>query len=46
MTCYILLQIILLGIGLSADAFSVALTDGLTYVDINKKRCFFIVAVF
>jgi len=42
----IILQIILLGIGLSADAFSVALTDGLTYVDINKKRCFFIAAVF
>lgn len=46
MTWYILLQIILLGIGLSADPFSVALTDGLTYVDINKKRCFFIAAVF
>ena len=46
MTWYILLQIILLGIGLSADAFSVALTDGLTYIDINKKRCFFIAAVF
>lgn len=42
----IILQIILLGIGLSADAFSVALTDGLTYVDINKNRCFFIAAVF
>ena len=46
MTWYILLQIILLGIGLSADAFSVALADGLTYVDTNKKRCFFIAAVF
>lgn len=42
----IILQIILLGIGLSADAFSVALTDGLTYVDINKKRSFFIAGVF
>ena len=46
MEWYILLQIILLGVGLSADAFSVALTDGLTYVDINKKRSFFIAGVF
>ena len=46
MTWVILLQIILLGIGLSMDAFSVALTDGLTYVDINKKRSFFIATVF
>lgn len=43
---FILLQIILLGIGLSMDAFSVALTDGLTYVDINKKRSFFIAGTF
>jgi putative Mn2+ efflux pump MntP len=42
----ILLQIVLLGIGLSADAFSVALTDGLTYIDINKKRSFFIAITF
>lgn len=46
MTGLILLEIFLLGIGLSADAFSVALTDGLTYTDINKKRCFFIAFVF
>ena len=46
MEWYILLQIFLLGIGLSADAFSVALTDGLTYVDINKKKSFFIAFVF
>lgn len=46
MQWYILLSIILLGIGLSADAFSVALTDGLTYVDINKKKSFFIAGVF
>ena len=46
MEWYILLQIALLGIGLSMDAFSVALTDGLTYVDINKKRSFFIAFVF
>lgn len=46
MTFLTLLQIFLLGIGLSADAFSVALTDGLTYRDINKKRSFFIAGVF
>ena len=46
MTWAILVQIFLLGVGLSADAFSVALTDGLTYVDINKKRSFFIAGVF
>ena len=46
MTFEILIQIFFLGIGLSADAFSVALTDGLTYVDINKKKYFFIAGVF
>ena len=46
MTWIIILQIILLGIGLSADAFSVALTDGLTYVDIDKKKSIFIAATF
>ncbi len=46
MTFEILIQIIFLGIGLSADAFSVALTDGLTYSDINKKKSFFIAFVF
>ena len=46
MTFEILIQIILLGVGLSADAFSVALTDGLTYADINKKKSFFIAGVF
>lgn len=46
MQWYILLEIFFLGIGLSADAFSVALTDGLTYVDINKKKSFFIAGVF
>ncbi|MBQ9265711.1 MAG: manganese efflux pump [Bacilli bacterium] len=43
---HILLEIILLGIGLSADAFSVALTDGLTYIDINKKKSLFIALTF
>ncbi len=46
MEWYILLQIFFLGIGLSADAFSVALTDGLTYSDIDKKKSFFIAATF
>ena len=46
MTFEILLQIFFLGIGLSADAFSVALTDGLTYSDIDKKKSFFIAFVF
>ena len=46
MEWYILLQIFFLGIGLSADAFSVALTDGLTYSDINKKKSFFIAGTF
>ena len=46
MTWEILLQIFFLGIGLSMDAFSVALTDGLTYSDIDKKKSFFIAGVF
>lgn len=46
MTAQILIQIVLLGIGLSMDAFSVALVDGLTYKDINKRRSFFIAFVF
>ena len=46
MTLEIIIQIILLGIGLSMDAFSVALVDGLTVKGINKKRMFFIAASF
>ncbi len=46
MTVEIIVQIVLLGIGLSMDAFSVALTDGLTYIDIDKKKSFFIAGVF
>ena len=46
MTFEILIQIFLLGIGLSADAFSVALTDGLTYSNINKRKSFFIAGTF
>lgn len=46
MTFEILIQIILAGIGVSADAFSVALTDGLVYSDINKKKSLFIALTF
>ena len=46
MTFEILLQIVLLGIGLSMDAFSVALVDGLTMRGINKSRSFFIAGSF
>lgn len=46
MTWEIILQIILLGIALSMDAFAVSVTDGLTYTDIDKKKSFFIAGVF
>lgn len=46
MTFEILIQVFLYGIALSADAFAVAVTDGLTYSDIDKKKSFFIAFVF
>ena len=46
MTWLIILQIILLGIALSMDAFAVSITDGLIYTDINKRKSFFIAGVF
>ncbi len=46
MSIAIILEIILLGIALSMDAFAVSVTDGLTYTDINKKKSFFIASVF
>ena len=46
MTVEILLQILLLGIALSMDAFAVSVTDGLVYQDINKKKSLFIAFVF
>ena len=46
MTFEILIQIILLGIALSMDAFAVSITDGLIYQDINKKKALFIALVF
>ena len=42
----IILKIIVLGIGLSMDAFSVAIVDSLTMRGINKKRMFFIAGTF
>jgi len=46
MSISIIIKIIFLGIALSMDAFAVALTDGLTYEDINKKKSIFIAATF
>jgi len=46
MTWEIILQVFLFGIALSMDAFAVAVTDGLTYSDINKKKSFFIAGMF
>ena len=46
MTFEIIVQIMLLGLALSMDAFAVSVTDGLTYTDINKKKSFFIAGVF
>jgi len=46
MTWQILLTIFFLGLGLAMDAFSVSLTDGLTYTDINRKKSFFIAGTF
>ena len=41
-----IIQVILFGLALSADAFSVAVADGLIYKDINKKRSFLIAIIF
>ena len=46
MTFEIIVQIVLLGIALSMDAFAVSVTDGLIYQDINKKKALFIALVF
>ena len=42
----IIIQIILLGIALSMDAFAISVTYGLVYQDITKKRAIFIALVF
>ena len=46
MTFEIIIQIILLGIALSMDAFAISVTYGLVYQDIAKKRALFIALVF
>ena len=46
MTFEVVIQIMLLGIALSMDAFAVSVTDGLIYQDINKKKALFIALVF
>ena len=46
MSVQIIIQIILLGVALSMDAFAVSITDGLIYQDINKKKALFIALVF
>ena len=46
MSFEIIIQIVLLGIALSMDAFAVSVTDGLIYQDINKKKALFIALVF
>ena len=42
----VIVEVILLGIALSMDAFAVSITCGLTYLDLNKKKSVFIAAVF
>ena len=37
-----ILQIVLIGIALSMDAFAVSVTQGLIYSDLNKKKGLFI----
>ena len=46
MTFQIIVQIILLGVALSMDAFAVSIANGLIYQDINKKKALFIALVF
>ena len=46
MTLAIIIEVILLGIALSMDAFAVSVTDGLIYTDLNKKKIFAITGTF
>ena len=46
MTLAIIIEVILLGIALSMDAFAVSIADGLIYQDINKKKALFIALTF
>ena len=45
MTAEIIVQIVLLGIALSMDAFAISVTYGLVYQDITKKRALFIALI-
>lgn len=42
----IILEVIILGIGLSMDAFTVSICDGLIYRDLNKRKALFIAGDF
>ena len=46
MSIEIIVQILLLAIALSMDAFAVSITDGLIYQDINKKKALAIALIF
>lgn len=46
MSIEIIIQILLLAIALSMDAFAVSITDGLIYQDMNKKKALFIALTF
>lgn len=46
MSAEIIIQVILLGVALSMDAFAVSITDGLIYTNIKKRHMFFIAGVF
>lgn len=46
MSIEIIIEIMLLGLALSMDAFAISITDGLIYEDINKKKSVFIAAFF
>lgn len=46
MSIEIIIQILLLAIALSMDAFAVSITDGLIYQDMNKKKGLFIALTF
>lgn len=46
MSIEIIIEVILFGIALSMDAFAVSVTQGLTYVDLNKKKSLFISTIY
>lgn len=46
MTFEIIVQVILFGIALAMDTFAVSITEGLTMVDLNKRRILFIAFIY